>query len=969
MTHLPFNDPDKSSPAPSIPRGDVNLSVLPSFPQIRRQNLLTLYGNTKGDKSRAGHVDEHIQDLVNCINRHSSYVTLSSCSGRIAFFDPAATCKSSVIATETTYIRSEEAARIKTANADSDNVGGKGGGGSWLLVSHDAIDSESDLLPFFAPSEVKSRVIQGNPSTIDDLEEERICFLKLEPMLLHVAASNLYHGKLLLQVALQQGFRESGLIVTDHRVTVAIRSNSLSLSIPLSRIFNHPLQPSSAYLKALTMECNRRLRLNLQLLHKLHFAIQQKLFPLELSHSINETFPLPTAKVSMRAALQLPSLNLFGHSMVAIESDTSQFDNDGTELVEGTSSTFPHVTEFLVFGGYGPGPHAPTTAVGTTKPLSRRSSSIYRLIRDRNLEWSAAWEKVETVVSTNEYSISLNLHPFANLQAQPVGWTARQSATALNLSEVLGRNDSRFISGDSGKWHILIYGGRSGPAKPLGELLIYEYSRSSIDSTLGVSTGQVFQPLDIRGAIPSPRWGHSFTSFPSKISSWQHDIPWPIAILIGGRQTESICSDALFLLSLVPSDTTTFGSDAERATIDYYFQWEPLRVGDSNHPAMQRFHHTANWIDDSNVFVFGGLFRPDDLLSAFSLGEDNLQFHDSDLHSSVMLTLRKNDERFVGATVASLDCATLPHRFGHTATSLTTERLTARKGIAPSTSMVLFIGGVVSNSLNADDTSLMECVQLSPRSTSGLWKMDHRELAWKLNNPTIPSSIDFGVLVHHCGMEAETTSQDCRCATKTIVLTGGGVSGFAFQELYANSFVLLIDTDDSLETFEEDNNASSNVGHPLSITSFSTASAKISLGISSSSKETNASTTLSQRCDVVYVLKCHAKQLKTTLEQLQLLNKQYRLSEVDTEGVTQWFHLEERIATNKDETLMKTLMAVPVAAGALNEILSKQKDGAVKSDDDRSWLAIGEIILGYGNQVCLWSTSAFARGGAKWTQG
>jgi tRNA wybutosine-synthesizing protein 3 len=89
--------------------------MLPSFPALRERNLRTLYGDDykeyivngstvggrtrKGgatstntmtfvDKSPKGSVDVRIQPLVNLINCHPDYVTLSSCSGRVALFDP-----------------------------------------------------------------------------------------------------------------------------------------------------------------------------------------------------------------------------------------------------------------------------------------------------------------------------------------------------------------------------------------------------------------------------------------------------------------------------------------------------------------------------------------------------------------------------------------------------------------------------------------------------------------------------------------------------------------------------------------------------------------------------------------------------------------------------------------------------------------------------------------------------------------
>ena len=67
---------------------------LPSFASLRERNLKTLYGDTKiseyinNDKSPKGSVDEKIRPLVNLINLHPEFVTLSSCSGRVAMFDP-----------------------------------------------------------------------------------------------------------------------------------------------------------------------------------------------------------------------------------------------------------------------------------------------------------------------------------------------------------------------------------------------------------------------------------------------------------------------------------------------------------------------------------------------------------------------------------------------------------------------------------------------------------------------------------------------------------------------------------------------------------------------------------------------------------------------------------------------------------------------------------------------------------------
>ena len=79
---------------------DPGTVLLPSFRDIRAKTLRALYGIQSGhhhplqlfiDKSPKGSVDEAIRPLVDLLNAHPAYATLSSCSGRIALFDPSAT--------------------------------------------------------------------------------------------------------------------------------------------------------------------------------------------------------------------------------------------------------------------------------------------------------------------------------------------------------------------------------------------------------------------------------------------------------------------------------------------------------------------------------------------------------------------------------------------------------------------------------------------------------------------------------------------------------------------------------------------------------------------------------------------------------------------------------------------------------------------------------------------------------------
>src|SRR6056300_708697 len=113
---------------------------LPSFASLRERNLKTLYGDTKiseyinNDKSPKGSVDEKIRPLVNLINLHPEFVTLSSCSGRVAMFDPVGYADDSnggneiIIASDETNITAQNKKVVKGTE-----MSGKGRG-KWIFV-------------------------------------------------------------------------------------------------------------------------------------------------------------------------------------------------------------------------------------------------------------------------------------------------------------------------------------------------------------------------------------------------------------------------------------------------------------------------------------------------------------------------------------------------------------------------------------------------------------------------------------------------------------------------------------------------------------------------------------------------------------------------------------------------------------------------------------------------------------------
>lgn len=76
------------------------------------------------DASPKGSVDAGIRDLIDEINTQDGLVTTSSCAGRVSVF--AEGRKSST----------------EEGGARASAVGGKGGGGAWLFVSHDPVEEE-----------------------------------------------------------------------------------------------------------------------------------------------------------------------------------------------------------------------------------------------------------------------------------------------------------------------------------------------------------------------------------------------------------------------------------------------------------------------------------------------------------------------------------------------------------------------------------------------------------------------------------------------------------------------------------------------------------------------------------------------------------------------------------------------------------------------------------------------------------
>jgi tRNA(Phe) wybutosine-synthesizing methylase Tyw3 len=537
--------------------------ALPSFASIRKKTLATLYqeeytNNSLAaiDKSPKGSVDAHIQDLVDLINQHPHYATLSSCSGRISLFDHGdanlISANAPIQADEGAPLARDEQLEVYM-NPQGRPESGKGGSGRWLLVSHDPVEPEQVFSIFFPPTLDTDKA--DDTDTASSHNHPTWTF-KLEPFLLHVAAANLHAGQSLLRFALESGLRESGLVVTPQRVTVALRTHSGALSIPLS--CSGPLQPSHKYMRALIDRANQGLEHNLQQLQQLTLALQ--------AHSA--FFRPAHVQTIARFKRRLPDLNLWDAAAVCVRSDqaASKDENDINSVT------------LFVFGGYGSGPamHSDSetkkVAIGT-----RRSSSIYSLSRDTNGVWCEHWQKVQSSTLGESNVVGRCFGLPCSVTTLP----ATQGCKAIVLSPDSLGNSTPVVA---------LFGGRDSPTQPLGCLWLFD-----------PITGAVHSPVDVRGSSPPPRWGHTWEALSIDHNDEHQDVR-PVAVLAGGRNAHAALS-CIFILSYA-SDTQLNAN---------YLQWERLKCD----PPLEegRFcHATLVCNDGDTLFIFGGLTNPQRLL-------------------------------------------------------------------------------------------------------------------------------------------------------------------------------------------------------------------------------------------------------------------------------------------------------------------------------------------------------------------
>ncbi|XP_053342831.1 tRNA wybutosine-synthesizing protein 3 homolog [Clarias gariepinus] len=193
-----------------------------TFKQWKKQCL------NKLDLSKKGSIDEHISSVVCLLNNSDSYFTTSSCSGRIILIDGLADC----------------------ADVQKQNC-------SWLFVTHNKCTKD----------DVTAGLLKSSGDAV----------FKFEPCVLHVQCKRLEDAQLLHSVAINSGFRNSGVTVGKKgKIIMAVRSTHC-LEVPLSH--EGKVLVSEEYIAFLVGVANNKMDENLKRIERFYDCLRSALEP------------------------------------------------------------------------------------------------------------------------------------------------------------------------------------------------------------------------------------------------------------------------------------------------------------------------------------------------------------------------------------------------------------------------------------------------------------------------------------------------------------------------------------------------------------------------------------------------------------------------------------------------------------------------------------------------------------------
>ncbi|XP_040843222.1 tRNA wybutosine-synthesizing protein 3 homolog isoform X1 [Ochotona curzoniae] len=200
----------------------------------------------KADLSRKGSVDEDAVDVVRLLNAQEQFFTTSSCAGRVVLLDGG--------------MNGFEVQKKQCC---------------WLLVTHKPC--------------VKDDVIVALKKASGD------AILKFEPFVLHVQCRQLQDAQILHSVAIDSGFRNSGITVGKRgKIMLAVRSTH-GLEVPLSH--KGKLMVTQEYVDFLLNIANQKMEENKKRIERFYSCLQHALERETVTNSrTNVTEPSDTDK-------------------------------------------------------------------------------------------------------------------------------------------------------------------------------------------------------------------------------------------------------------------------------------------------------------------------------------------------------------------------------------------------------------------------------------------------------------------------------------------------------------------------------------------------------------------------------------------------------------------------------------------------------------------------------------------------
>ncbi|XP_032158053.1 tRNA wybutosine-synthesizing protein 3 homolog [Mustela erminea] len=181
---------------------------------------------SRADLSRKGSVDEDVVELVQLLNGREQYFTTSSCAGRIILLDGG----------------------INGFEVQKQNC-------CWLLVAHKPCVKD-DVMPAL-------RKATGD------------AILKFEPLILHVQCRQLQDAQILHSVAIDSGFRNSGITVGKRGKTMLAVRSTHGLEVPLSH--KGKLMVTEEYIDFLLQIANQKMEENKKRIERFYNCLQQAL--------------------------------------------------------------------------------------------------------------------------------------------------------------------------------------------------------------------------------------------------------------------------------------------------------------------------------------------------------------------------------------------------------------------------------------------------------------------------------------------------------------------------------------------------------------------------------------------------------------------------------------------------------------------------------------------------------------------